>query len=174
MLPNVTSPGTAPPAPLPPGLSTRADRGAQPSTGETSAAATRALTANRIDPPRVLPAVLALPEDARRRPPPDPDGPAGPPPAFEATPLQRERERLLARVDLRAPPPEPEPGAPARAGDVVRTQRIGAAPDAGESAARPATPRDPDIASAERLEGNVAELRRMAVPPPERALDLIR
>ena len=162
MLPSVTGPGTAPPPPLPPGISTRADQGAQPWTGETSAAGTRALTANRVDPPRVLPAVIAPPGDTRRRPPPDPDGPAGPPPAFDATPLQRERERLFARVDLIAPPSD------ARATDRQRDASANAAEDTAVA------PPAPDVQVIERLETDLAEVRRMADPDPGRSLDLVR
>ncbi len=241
MLPSVAGPGTVPPPP-PPGLSARADQGAQPTTGETSASATRPLVANRVDPPRVLPSIMAFSQEAKRRLPPDPDGPAGPPPAFDATPLERERQRLLARVDLMQPPPEakvPERPAAARppdtAAEAPAPDPVAALPDrpvpeadvpapdstalepataardpeaagldaaaAPETAAEsapvappkaPAAPRVPedsfapvearetapaieaDTRAIERLETDVAEVRRMTEPEPERSLDLVR
>ena len=172
MLPSVAGPGTVPPPPPPPGASARADQGAQPSTGETSAASTRALIANRVDPPRVLPAVFALPEDDRRRLPPDPDGPAGPPPAFEATPLERERARLAARVDLIVPPTETSDPEQARTARQPEDPEAGA--DTGDGAEQPVASADPDVRAIERLETDVAEVRRMAEPEPRRNLDLVR
>jgi hypothetical protein len=169
MLPSVAGPGTIPP---PPGVSARVYQGAQPSTGETSAASTRALNANRVDPPRVLPAAFALPEDDRRRPPPDPDGPAGPPPAFKATPLERERERLAAGVDLIAPPTETSDPEPARAARLPEDPEAKA--DAGDGSEQSVAPADPDVRAIERLETDVAEVRRMAEPEPRRSLDVVR
>jgi hypothetical protein len=182
MLPQIVGPGTFTPSPLASSVAERSAQGAQPAVGETAAAATRPEVANRVDPPRVIPAPLPLPEERRRDeptpPPPDPEAPAGPPPAFDATPLQRAREAALAPTDLIARPApqatEPEPPEAAAPGTPPAREA-----DGPEEAARPAradAPRrsEPDEALRERMETEVAEVRRMAEPEPDRALDLTR
>ena len=178
MLPQIVGPGTFTPSPFAPSAAERRDQGAQPDVGETAAAATRPEGANRVAPAKVIPTSIPLPED-RRRPdplvPPDPDAPAGPPPAFDATPLERAREAAFAPadpIDWPAPAgPErgpPAPGAPA-AGDAAEA-------NAPAEDGRTGAPRwtDADTARRERMETEVAELRRMAEPAPDRALDLTR
>lgn len=80
--------------------------------GERGAAAqpTSADTARAVEPPRPTEASDASAEPGRRSlNPPDPDAPAGPPPAFEASILDRAREQLMAPPDLRTQAPEPAP-----------------------------------------------------------------
>jgi hypothetical protein len=161
MLPPITGPGTFSPAPLAPAVSARAEQGAQPTTGETAAAAVRPETPERVDPPRTLPATARLPEERRRETlyPPDPDPPTGPPPAFEATPLEQARKNALAAESLIA----------------EREAQASAAPPATAAAAAGETRRPdqtPDLLA--RTEAEVAEVRRMAEPEPERTLDVTR
>jgi hypothetical protein len=204
MLPNVVGPGAFPPPIMSSGASARAEQGAQPLVGETSASRARPETPNRVDPPRAMPSAISL-RDQERRPPPDPDGPAGPPPTFDATPLQRERERMMARIDLlsaareAAPAERPAPKAVAAAEgpkpavatngprdvavpngpkDVAATDGAKGvnAPDRpkAETVEDAPTPRpDPDAKAAERLETEVAEVRRIAEPETERGLDMV-
>jgi hypothetical protein len=176
MLPQIVGPGTFAPSPLAPSVSERTLQGAQPSVGETAAADTRPEVANRVDPPRVIPAPLPLAEERRRDDPalpPDPDAPAGPPPAFDATPLQRAREAALAPADLIA-----RPAPPAAAPEPPEPDPPAAAPETAgrEDSPRPAREDAPggDRALRERMETELAEVRRMAAPAPDRALDLTR
>ena len=138
----------------------RAEQGAQPFTGETAAAALRPETTERVDPPRTLPATARLPEERRRETlyPPDPDPPTGPPPAFDATPLDRAREKAFAAVSLIA----------------EREAQASAAPPATASAAEETGRPDPTPDLLARTEAEVAEVRRMAEPEPERTLDVTR
>lgn len=214
MLPNVVGPGAFPPPIMSSsGASARAEQGAQPLVGETSASRARPETANRVDPPRAMPSVISL-RDQERRPPPDPDGPAGPPPTFDATPLQRERERVMARMDLLSGPREPAPvetpapGAAAAADSPKATGAAEAAKPAAaanppgavaasdapkgvaetedpQAAAAPELPKaepveeapkprsDADTQAVERLETEVAEVRRIAEPETGRGLDMV-
>jgi hypothetical protein len=155
MLPQIIGPGTFTPAPFAPAVPARTEQGAQPFTGETAAAGVRPDTPERVEPPRTLPATARLPEDRRREPlyPPDPDPPTGPPPAFDATPLDRAREAAFVVVNLIAEGEERDadtlgPGAPA-------------APEP-----------EPDLLA--RAEAEVAEVRRIAQPEPERTIDVTR
>jgi hypothetical protein len=160
MLPPITGPGAFSPAPQAPAVSVRAEQGAQPTTGETAAAALRPETPERVDPPRTLPPTARLPEERRRETlcPPDPDPPTGPPPAFDATPLDRAREKALAAVSLIAErEAQPSPAPPATVFAAGETRR----PD-----------QTPDLLA--RTEAEVAEVRRMAEPEPERTLDVTR
>jgi hypothetical protein len=160
MLPQITAPGAVTPAPLAPAATLRAEQGAQPTTGETAAAAFRPETTERVDPPRTLPATARLPEERRRETlfPPDPDPPTGPPPAFDATPLDRARETAFAAVSLIA----------------GREAQALAAPPATASAAEEAGRPDPAPVLRARTEAEVAEVRRMAEPEPERTVDVTR
>jgi hypothetical protein len=164
MLPQITGPGAFTPAPLAPAAAARVAQGAQPTAGETAAAALRPETVERVDPPRTLPATARLPEDRRRETlyPPDPDPPTGPPPAFDATPLDRAREAAFATVDLIADAPglDATPDA----------ERPGAAPTTAPDLPLP----DPALDLIGKVEAEVAEVRRMAEPEPERTLDLVR
>jgi hypothetical protein len=179
MLPQIVGPGTFTPSPLAPSAAERALQGAQPAVGETAAAATRPEFANRVDPPKVIPAPLPLPQERRRADdllPADPEAPAGPPPSFEATPLQRAREAALAPADLIARPMASVPGdpetlppdAPASA-DPSGTEDVPPGPRA-DGPRRP----EADAALRERIATEVAAVRRMAEPEPGRALDLTR
>jgi hypothetical protein len=160
MLPPITGPGSFSPSPPAPAVSARAEQGAQPTTGETAAAALRPETPERVDPPRTLPATTRLPEERRRETlyPPDPDPPTGPPPAFDATPLDRAREKAFAAVSLIA----------------EREAQASAAPPATASGTEETGRPDltPDLLA--RAEADVAEVRRMAEPQPERNLDVTR
>jgi hypothetical protein len=160
MLPQITGPGAFAPVPLAPAVPARTEQGAQPFSGETAAAGFRPETMERVDPPRTLPATVRLPEERRRDPlyPPDPDPPTGPPPAFDATPLDRARETAFAAVSLIA----------------EREAQASAAPPATASAAWEAGRPDltPDLLA--RTEAEVAEVRRMAEPEPERTVDVTR
>jgi hypothetical protein len=172
MLPQIVGPGTFTPSPLAPNAAERTSQGAQATVGETAAAAARPETANRVDPPRVIPAPLPLPTERKRDGallPPDPEAPAGPPPAFKETPLDRARATALAHADLIARPMPPVPGTQMPAPEVAGTEEP--APEAQAE-----TPRLPeaDAALRERMETEVAEVRRMAEPDPDRALDLTR
>jgi hypothetical protein len=160
MLPPITGSGTYSPSPPAPAVSLRAEQGAQPTTGETAAAALRSETSERVDPPRTLPATARLPEERRRETlfPPDPDPPTGPPPAFDATPLDRAREKAFAAVNLIA----------------EREAQASAAPPATASAAGETGRPDPTPDLLARAEAEVAEVRRMAEPEPERNVDLTR
>lgn len=150
MLPQIIGPATFAPSHNAPSSTARVEQGAQPDVGETAAAWVRAETAERVDPLRVLPAVVALPGN-RPRPetllPPDPQAPVGPPPAFQATPLDRARKEALA---FDRPPPVEKDAAPDRA-------RV-----------------DKDEDLREKTEAEIAEVRRMSAPEPERSLDVLR
>jgi hypothetical protein len=145
MLPPITGPGI--PSPIPLALA-RVEQGAQPGSGETAAAGLRPETRERVDPPRTLPATARLPEDRRRETlyPPDPDPPTGPPPAFESTPLDRAREAAMRPAALSA---RPEPDDPER---------------------EETAPQDDDLR--QKAEADIAEVRRIAEPEPERAVDV--
>jgi hypothetical protein len=160
MLPQITGHGTFSPSPPAPAVTLRAEQGAQPFTGETAAAAFRPETRERVDPPRTLPATARLPEERRREPlyPPDPDPPTGPPPAFDATPLDRAREKAFAAVSLIA----------------EREAQASAAPPATASGTEKTGRPDPTPDLLARAEAEVAEVRRMAEPEPERTLDVTR
>ena len=154
MLPQIIGPGTFAPSPFAPSATARTEQGAQPSVGETSAAVIRAETAERVDPPRTLPAAAAL--SYPRRPqdtllPPDPDAPAGPPPAFDASPLERARQEAFAPMFREPEPPAPEAETAPPPDDMV-----------------------PDDDLREMAEAEIAELRRMTAPEPERSLDMLR
>lgn len=195
MLPNVVGPGAFPPPIMSSGASARAEQGAQPLVGETAASRARPETPNRVDPPRAMPSLISL-RDQERRPPPDPDGPAGPPPTFDATPLQRERERVMARIDLLSgsrdatPAARAEPGAAAaldgsRVGVATEDSREVSAANGPQDIVAPDRPKaetveettkprpDPDAKAAERLETDVAEVRRIAEPEGTRGLDWV-
>jgi hypothetical protein len=158
MLPLIVGPGTFTPSPFAPSVAERSLQGAQPSVGETAAAGTRPETPNRVAPPRVLPATPPLPEERRRGEPllpPDPEPPTGPPPAFDATPLDRARETALDppdRGDIRSPP-DVRTGARAD-GD----ERIDATGDDG---------------LLQKAETDLAEVRRMAMPDTGPAVDVV-
>jgi hypothetical protein len=156
MLPQIIGPGVLPPASLASAVPSRAEQGAQPAIGETAAASLRPETLERVDPPRTLPATARLPEERRREAlyPPDPDPLTGPPPAFDATPLDRARDAALAAVNLIAASDDPSQGG-------------STAPDA-DPAPVPAL----DLLS--KAEADVAEVRRMSEPEPERTLDVTR
>lgn len=176
MLPQIVGPGTFTPSPLAPTAAERTSQGAQPSVGETAAAATRPETAARVDPPRVIPAPLPPPAERRRDGtllPPDPEAPAGPPPAFAETPLERARAAALAPADLFARPMPPEPRTEAPAPDAAIDPAGAKEPAAGAQAEAPPQPAG-DAALRELMETEVAEVRRMAGPEPDRALDLTR
>lgn len=92
--------------------------------GEGPANATRPETAQRIDPPRQTVAAETVPGRLTRllpdAPALDPDAPAGPPPAFKQSVLERRRAELVAPPDLPrevpetdAPNPEAEPASDA-------------------------------------------------------------
>jgi hypothetical protein len=175
MLPQIVGPGAFTPAPFAPAVAARAAQGAQPTAGETAAAALRPETAERVDPPRTLPAIVRLPEDRRRDTlnPPDPEAPAGPPPAFDATPLDRAREAAFAAVDLLAAPDGPAEDTAA----VGEADASGEAepPRADASAAAPDPSRpDPLRDLVDKVVAEVTEVRRMADPAPERTLDVTR
>jgi hypothetical protein len=182
MLPQIIGPGTFPPTPTASTASARAEQGAQPSGGETGAANARPETTNRVDPPRVLPAPIPLPEDEKWRGPvlarqalmpADPDAPAGPPPAFDATPLERERERLMAVSELKRPPDPPSDVSEEIAAPEANASRsLDGETEASEEAW--AGRADPAAEAREKVEAEVAEVRRMAEPEPERGLDLVR
>lgn len=97
--------------------------------GERASAADAVLTALAVDAPRQADRAAALPEEAAPSLlPPDPDAPTGPPPAFEASLLDRQRE-----LGLTFQPAEPSETAPydapptpiARAeGDVASLRRL--------------------------------------------------
>jgi len=153
MLPPIGS-GTFTPAPLAPTSTVRAVQGAAPGA-EAGAAQIRPETAVRVDPPRAVLKSFPIPEEARGRAddlmPPDPEAPAGPPPAFDASPLERERERAL---DTRPP---------VNSADAPRDP-AGREP-AGERRAED---------TAERASADLAEVRRMSAPEAERTLDVTR
>jgi hypothetical protein len=154
MLPQIIGPGTFAPSPLAPSSTARTEQGAQPNVGETAAAAVQAETAERVDPPRVLPATATLPDAKRPQDtllPPDPDAPAGPPPAFDASPLERARQEAFAPGFPEPKPPEPE-----------------------AETAPPRDDTDPDDDLREKAEAEIAEVRRMTAPEPERSLDMLR
>jgi hypothetical protein len=180
MLPQIAGPGAFIPAPFAPAVAARAAQGAQPTAGETAAAALRPETAERVDPPRTLPAVFRLPEDRRRETlnPPDPDAPAGPPPAFDATPLDRAREAAFAAVDLLAEPEGVAEGTALSAeaeADVAAGADEADRPGAAVSAAAPDPSRsDPLRDLIDKVVAEVTEVRRMADPAPERTLDVTR
>lgn len=158
MLPLIVGPGAFTPSPLAPSVAERNLQGAQPSVGETAAAGTRPETPNRVDPPRVLPATPPLPEERRRGEPllpPDPEPPTGPPPAFDATPLDRARETAL------------DP--PGRDGQGGPTDTL-----TGDAAPRPAVggPTTED-GLLQKAETDLAEVRRMARPDVGPAVDVV-
>ncbi len=148
MLTPITGPGIPSPTPL---ALDRVAQGAQPGSGETAAAGLRPETRERVDPPRTLPATARLPEDRRRDTlyPPDPDPPTGPPPAFDSTPLDRAREAAMR-----------PPALPARS----------AADEAPEVERQETAPQDDDLR--QKAEADIAEVRRIAEPEPERAVDV--
>jgi hypothetical protein len=176
MLPQIVGPGTFTPSPLAPTAAERTSQGAQPSVGETAAAALRPETANRVDPPRVIPAPLPPPAERRRDAtflPPDPEAPAGPPPAFAETPLERARAAALAPADLFTRPMPPAATTEAPAPEVAIDPARAKEPAAGAQTEAPPQPAG-DAALRERMETEVAEVRRMAGPEPGRVLDLTR
>lgn len=173
MLPQIVGPGTFAPAPLAPTAAERSAQGALPAEGETAAAATRPETTDRVDPPRVVPAAMPLPEDRRRSEtllPPDPDAPAGPPPAFDATLLDRLREADFAAPQPIASPPAAEPRAASPGDGPGDDAEAPPVPEDTTGARRP----DPDAGLRARAEAEVAEVRRMSAPDPARNLDVVR
>lgn len=154
MLPQI-GPGTFFQAPLASTVTARAEQGAPPGTGETAAARIRPETAERVDPPRPPLTYFPIPEETRRTPrdiiPPDPEAPSGPPPAFEATPLERERERA------RAP-----------AGSAV-AETPEAPPDGMENPSAQTPP-----AVTERAAADLAEVRRLSAPESAKRVDVTR
>ena len=157
MLPQIIGPGTFTPSPLAPTVTSRAEQGAPPGAGETAAARIRPDTAERVDPPRAVFKSFPIAEEARRDQPDlfpsDPDAPAGPPPAFDPSPLERERERArdpATLTEASRKPPEEE-AVPPRTTDA-----------------------DPAPATTDRVTENVSEVRRMAAPEAERNLDVTR
>lgn len=95
-------PNLAPVLPVTATPALRLAEGARPDTGEPAAAQLRAETAERVDPPRAgaAPADARLGARPRPEPPPDPRLPAGPPPAFGQSPLERQRQELREPVAL--------------------------------------------------------------------------
>jgi hypothetical protein len=173
MLPQIVGPGTFTPSPFAPSTAERTAQGAQPAVGETAAAGARPEIANRVVPPRVIPPSLPLPDDRRRSEallPPDPEAPAGPPPAFDATPLDRLRETNLAAAELLEEPPGSAPGAASPGDEAMAEAASGPLPEGAAGTRRP----DPDASLRARAEAEVAEVRRMAEPGPQRSLDVTR
>jgi hypothetical protein len=175
----IVGPGTFAPSPFAPSAAERTGQGAQPKVGETAASGVRPETVNRVDPPRVMPAALPLPEDRRRNEtllPPDPDAPVGPPPAFDATPLDRLREAAFAAPGLVAPSLAEDKGEAPRATDPTGGAEAPApapVPDT-EAVAEEAGQPDPDARLRARAEAEVAEVRRMAETGPGRSFDVTR
>lgn len=128
-------------------------------------AAGQAETAIAVDPARASGAADVA-DDAARPDflPPDPDAPTGPPPAFEASLLDRERELGVV------PQAAPEPG---NAPEVARAEPAVAEPRAfGEPAAR--DPYDAPPEPAARAEDGVATLRRLETPYDTATVDVAR
>ncbi len=108
---------------------------------------------------------------------PDPNAPAGPPPSFEASILDRAREAAIGAAPLSAPfqVKTAEPGELVAS---LATPAVAAPPQPAEAQdkAAPAT-RDPYAVpptASERAEGNVATLRRLEMPYDTATVDVAR
>lgn len=144
--------------------------------GRFEAPAIKAETAIAVEPPQKGAEASVLARELRRNlNPPDPNAPAGPPPSFEASILDRAMEELKAPP----PPPEPELDAPAAIavleGDPEPTAEVdtiaGPADDeAGEAAgADPyAVPPTADV----RAEREVTEIRNLETPTQPGSVDV--
>ncbi|MDJ1016952.1 MAG: hypothetical protein QNJ35_10605 [Paracoccaceae bacterium] len=145
---------------------------ARASAGEAPRASLRAETARAIDPPEQLPAAQRLRDretDETSGRPPLGDGPTGPPPAFQESPLERQVRVALDPPDL---PPELEPAAPSAeetevfepAGAPGKRQEETTEPVRGETAPARFT----------RAETGFAETRSIAEDPAASSLNLSR
>lgn len=156
MLPQIIGPGTFTPSQLAPTVTSRSEQGAPPGAGETAAARIRPETAVRVDPPRAVLRSFQIADDPGREMPDlfpsDPEAPAGPPPAFDASPLERERDRARDPATLteasRRPPEE----------EAVPPRRTDA----------------PAPAATDRVTADVTEVRRMNTPDIEPTVDVTR
>lgn len=175
MIPSVSSSTLAPKSAAPPAPATTANKTAQPemarsSVGEAAPRNIRAETTQAVDATEqtTLMPRLRDQETAERtnRTPPDTRAPAGPPPAFEESPLERQ-----ARVAFDPPEPEVDRPAPKELADGPDL------PEAGErslSRAEPDELPDPPPTPSERAETSFAETRAIADDPGEPSLDLTR
>lgn len=128
-------------------------------------ASERALEVARLN----RPDQRAIPVDAGARAdlnPPDPDAPAGPPPAFEASILDRAREIALAPPPATAPAEPPAPVVP-----VDGLSRPAASSDADIAVSNPyAAPPSAETRASEE----VATLRRIETPYDTATVDMSR
>ncbi|MEL6170114.1 MAG: hypothetical protein AAFR35_15615 [Pseudomonadota bacterium] len=157
------------PAILPdaPRLDRPADTGVRPAGGA-------GLSPERIDPPDQAPRIAPAPPrpDRQAR-----DLPAGPPPAFEITLLEQRRAEAAAPRE-----PEPDLDAPSSSADPSTPPSAPPTETAPARASTPAVEPDPDFESVPtgtdvpslRAEAGTAETRRIAEPPAERQVDVMR
>ncbi|MEL6644720.1 MAG: hypothetical protein AAFQ79_12360 [Pseudomonadota bacterium] len=156
MIPQI---GVVPSQTVSPGPTTTTALSADVKQAETAVATN--VTTQAVAPPRESDAA-DLQQDAARGEltPPDPDAPTGPPPAFEASVLDRQREAGLsppdteAEIDLPFIPPFKSTRAP-------------------ESEAAP-NPYDVPPAPVERAEADVATVRRIEAPYDPATVDVAR
>lgn len=177
MIPSVASPNIAP-KPAAPAVPPTANKTTAPpapeiprsSTGEAAAGNLRAETARAVDAPEQTAVAPRLRDqetsEQRERLPSDRDGPTGPPPAFEESPLERqarialdppERDVAAASVESPAADPESETGREGTA--TFGTDEFAVDP--------PPTPR-------ERAEASFQETLTISAQPDNRSLDLSR
>ncbi len=133
---------------------------------------TGAETARAVEAPQPVENLTPLAQiQLRNLNPPDPNAPAGPPPAFEASILDRQREQALEPP----PPPEPEPASPETRQPELRppappeaVQDVAATADA-ESARRSeeADAAEPEPPGAGAVPADRPSLPARAAEPPE-------
>ncbi len=119
-----------------------------------------AATARAVDPPQGAARPVAVPNrDLPPLIPPDPQAPAGPPPAFEASILDRARQAPTDTADATS---EPEPTEPPMASEA----RL---PDSAEAQGYEVPP-----SAEERTETEIATVRRMETPYDTATVDVSR
>lgn len=151
------------PAPTPfaaPTPETNVDAARPAERSEAPSAADTRITPLGVVAPEQPAETAAVPQDPRPDlSPPDPDAPTGPPPAFEASLLDRQRE-----AGISTPPSEPDP--------VLPFIPTGSATPAEEPAA--GDPYDVPPAPLERAESDLAAVRRIETPYDTATVDVAR
>ena len=173
MIPAISAPVTATSAGTPAGSAQPANttspkpvQVAPSGRGETAAAATQAATARAVEAPPQAVLALRLRDGETAETEPAPDKPAGPPPTFDETILQRDAR--LAR----------EPAALASKADTEKTQQLepDTSDDASDGPGKPEGPaRANDVSAASRkAEETFSETKKIAQPPEPASVDVSR
>lgn len=153
-----------------------ADSQARAAQGRFEAPSVKLETAIAVEPPQKGAEASVLARELRRNlNPPDPNAPAGPPPSFDASILDRAME------ELKSPPPPPEPDREIRLPDAVTTgdevDVIDALVTVGgeEAAAEEVDAKDPYAvppSAAVRAEREITEIRKIETPEQTGSVDL--